>query len=85
MKKEIHLKRNLRFLCLTFALDRLLPKVSSKLLDYFIHVNEEFIKFRQERFIEKSNLPSEAIKKSSTYQNLRKQVVIKNKFQINLW
>ena len=63
MKKEIHLKRNLRFLCLTFALDRLLPKVSSKLLDYFIHVNEEFIKFRQERFIEKSNLPSEAIKK----------------------
>ena len=40
-----------------------LPEVSKKLLDYFIHGNEKFKKFRQEQFIEKSKLLSETIKK----------------------
>ena len=55
-KKQIHLKRNLQFLCLTFALDRQCCQkflVSKKLLDYFIHGNKELKNFRQERFIEK--------------------------------
>ena len=51
MKKEIHLKRNLTFLCLT----DMLPAISKKLLDYFIHGDEEFIKFRQERFVKKKD------------------------------
>ena len=47
MKKEINLKRNLTFLCLTFCAGQTaLPAVSKKLLDYFIHGDEEFIKFR---------------------------------------
>ena len=40
-----------------------LPEVSKKLLDYFIHGNEKFKKFRQEQLIEKSKLLSETIKK----------------------
>ena len=63
MKKKIHLKRNLTFLCLTFSAGQtVLPAVSKKLLDYFIHGDEEFIKCRQERFIKKRKLWSETIK-----------------------
>ena len=40
----------------------MLPAISKKLLDYFIHGDEEFIKFRQERFVKKKRLWSETIK-----------------------